>query len=253
MKKRILKGIKDGSKELLVFGKKMLSTALYFIVGGLYLIDWIFDAFYSMVAHFYKKINRRLQKVLFYLMIGLAIFGVYREFREPLIAETIVDKVEAKEVVEVPKNTKKEVVEIEVKKEEVKKVCELDEISCKIKATAERYGIDYKIAIAIARAEAGRDYTSNVARTKNNIGGIMYWDATQNKSVPRTFETLDAGIEYFVANLKNLYFDMGLDTLEEIQPKYCPIGAANDPNNLNSNWLRNTKAYYNELVKLEAK
>jgi hypothetical protein len=81
----------------------------------------------------------------------------------------------------------------------------------------------------------------------------MYWDATQNKSVPRTFETLDAGIEYFVANLKNLYFDMGLDTLEKIQPKYCPVGASNDPNNLNVYWLNNTKAYYDELVKLEAK
>ena len=43
------------------------------------------------------------------------------------------------------------------------------------------------------------------------------------------------------------YLDEGLTTLSEIQRKYAPVGTANDPANLNSNWLRNTTALYGEL------
>lgn len=257
MIKRILKGIKESLKELKII-KNIAANALYFAVATLYIIDLILDKIYDFIAAFYKSINKRLQKALFYLIIGIAVFGIYREFKEPLINQAIVERVEAKEpelalkienngVIETPEEVEA------IIEEPIEEACVFDEISCQIKETAQRYGIDYKIAISIAKAEAGNDYSSYAAKYKNNIGGIMYWDTTYNKSLPRTFESLEAGIEYFIANLKYLYFDMGLDTLEEIQPKYCPIGAANDPNNLNINWLRNTKAYYNELVRIESR
>ena len=60
-------------------------------------------------------------------------------------------------------------------------------------------------------------------------------------------EDLDKGIDFFVSNLKNNYIDMGLDTIELIQPKYCPIGAANDPKGLNKYWVGGVTKYYNEL------
>lgn len=245
MKKRILKGFEEGLKELINFIKKMFNTMIYFAVATLYLIDWILDSFYDFVAYFYKNINKRLQKTLFYLIICVAILGVYSRYENQNIEEVIINKVEAKELENAIKN-ENEVV-IEPTAAPVEDVCVFDEISCQIKEVAQRYGIDYKIAIAIAKAEAGSDYSSDAFVYKNNVGG------TFKNNVLRTFNTLEEGMEFFVANLKYLYFDMGLDTLEEIQPKYCPIGAANDPNNLNSNWLRNTKAFYNELVRLESR
>lgn len=124
------------------------------------------------------------------------------------------------------------------------KTCTYDSISCEIKEVAERYGIDYKLAIAIAKWETG-NYTSNAFVNKNNVGGLMYWDG--NKSVLQSFNSVGAGIEAFVSNLKRNYYDLGLDTVEEIQKKYAPVGAFNDPNNLNSNWVNGVKNIYNSL------
>ena len=62
-----------------------------------------------------------------------------------------------------------------------------------------------------------------------------------------TYNSLEEGIVAFLSNLKYNYFDIGLDTLEKIQPKYYLIGAENDPNNLNVNWLGGAKKMYNEL------
>ena len=120
--------------------------------------------------------------------------------------------------------------------------CSLDEISCKIKKYADNYGLDYKLAIAISKHETG-SYTSIAFKEKNNVGGMMYWNGS--KSVLKSFNTLDEGIEAFVKNLKINYIDMGLDTIELIQTKYCPIGV-ND-NGLNKFWVSGVKRYYEEL------
>ena len=63
------------------------------------------------------------------------------------------------------------------------------------------------------------------------------------------YNSLDEGIEKFLINLKNNYFDIGLTTLEKIQPKYCPIGAKNDPTGLNKHWLNGTNKMLEELRK----
>ena len=62
-----------------------------------------------------------------------------------------------------------------------------------------------------------------------------------------TYNSLDEGIEAFLINLKNNYFDIGLDTLDKIQKKYCPIGAKNDPTGLNKNWLNGVNKMYEEF------
>ena len=96
------------------------------------------------------------------------------------------------------------------------------------------------MSIAISKWETG-NYTSVAFRSKNNVGGMMC------SSGLITYGSLEEGIIAFLSNLKYNYFDIGLDTLEKIQPKYCPIGAENDPNNLNVNWLGGAKKMYNEL------
>lgn len=250
MIKRIFKGILESLKELRVvknFIKTIVKTCIYEIVGIIYTIDWFLDRFYDFMAGFYKKINKRLQKAILYLILALAVFGVYREFKEPLINGVLFDKVEAKEPVEVLKNENKEVIEVvveDIKKKDEIVVCNLDAVSCKIKEVADKYGIDYKLAIAISRWETG-NYTSYAFTNRNNVGGLMFWNGTRSEL--QTFNSLDAGIEAFVTLLKYNYIDLGLDTIEEIQKKYAPVGVANDPNNLNSNWVRGVTNLYNQL------
>lgn len=97
------------------------------------------------------------------------------------------------------------------------------------------------ISIAISKHETG-NYTSYAFKELNNVGGMMC------NSGLRSYDSLDDGIEAYLNNLKYNYFDIGLDTLEKIQPKYCPIGAANDPTGLNKYWLSGTQKKYNELI-----
>lgn len=118
--------------------------------------------------------------------------------------------------------------------------CKLDSTTCKIKRVAEKYGMDWKLAVAISKHETG-NYTSEAFKEKNNVGGMMC------NSGLISYSTLDDGIEAFVSNLKYNYIDEGLDTIEKIQPKYCPIGAANDPKGLNKYWVGGVTKYYNEL------
>ena len=118
--------------------------------------------------------------------------------------------------------------------------CTLDEVSCKIKKVAQDYGVDWRLAIAISMHETGK-YTSVAFNDNNNVGGNFRSGSLM------VFENLDKGIDFFISNLKNNYIDMGLDTIELIQPKYCPIGAANDPKGLNKYWVGGVTKYYNEL------
>lgn len=118
--------------------------------------------------------------------------------------------------------------------------CELDEVSCKIKEVADSYGIDWRLAVAISKHETGI-YTSEAFNKLNNVGGNFRNGHLMN------FNNLNEGIDFFISNLKTKYIDLGLNTIETIQPKYAPIGATNDSNNLNSYWVTGVTKYYNEL------
>ena len=116
--------------------------------------------------------------------------------------------------------------------------CTLDEVSCKIKKVAQDYGVDWRLAIAISMHETGK-YTSVAFNDNNNVGGNFRSGSLM------VFENLDKGIDFFISNLKNNYIDIGLDTIELIQPKYCPIGI-ND-NGDNKYWVSGVTKYYKEL------
>lgn len=120
--------------------------------------------------------------------------------------------------------------------------CTLDEVSCKIKEVAQNYGVDWRIAVAISMHETW-DYTSYIFKHQNNVGGM--WNGMKGEFY--SYDTLDDGIDAYISNLKTNYFDEGRTTIETIQPKYAPIGAKNDPNDLNSNWLPGVTRRYKEL------
>ena len=188
-----------------------------------------------------KKVKRTSITLFIGFMLGLIYSNIfintYAAEEEPVVAYK--EEVKEEEPVEETsqESTSEEVIEY---------TCYLDEVSCKIKQIAEQYEIDWKMAVAIAKHETG-NYTSYAFNTLNNVGGLMYWNGT--KSALQSFNSLEKGIEKFVSNLKYNYYNKGLDTIEEIQKKYAPVGAANDPNGLNNYWVSGVTRYYYSLEK----
>lgn len=109
-------------------------------------------------------------------------------------------------------------------------------------AAANRWKIDPVLMVAISAHETGRG-TSEKVQKLNNPGGLM-----EGGKVFLKFETLEAGIEHMAERLRKRYYDCGLTTAKTIQPKYCPVGASNDPTGLNSHWLTGVEKFYKEIL-----
>ncbi|OMC79608.1 hypothetical protein BSK62_13085 [Paenibacillus odorifer] len=107
-------------------------------------------------------------------------------------------------------------------------------------AAGKKYGIDPALLAAIAIHETGNG-TSSAVKNKNNVGGMMGSNGLM------TFSSLQEGIDKMASNLKRNYIDKGLTTIEQIQKKYAPLGAGNDPTNLNSHWVNGVTKYYKSL------
>lgn len=85
-----------------------------------------------------------------------------------------------------------------------------------IELKCDEYGIPSDIPLAIAKLETGH-FTSRAYKEGNNVGGMSIDEQ------PISYETLEEGVEAFVENLAENYFEEGLDTPEEIGEKYCPL------------------------------
>jgi len=108
---------------------------------------------------------------------------------------------------------------------------------------SEKYNVEYELLMAISIHETGH-FTSSAFKNKNNVGGNM-----TSKGL-RSFKTLEEGIMFFARNLRVGYLDKGLTTISQIQKKYCPIGADNDPNGLNHHWYKGVTKQYNKLKEI---
>lgn len=240
-KNRIKRRIKKEIKNLL---KTIYKSLIYIIVGLAYTIYKIIYSFNNLIAKLFMKLPRIAKVITIYSIIAFAYFGL----------STLITKDEIKVVsasTTITETIKEEIEEIEPIEEIIElpevKTCPYDEISCKIfDAGIEKELSDDEIlmAIAISKWETG-NYTSYAFKSLNNVGGMMYWNGS--KSVLQSFSSIDEGIEKYLNNLEKNYYNLGLDTLEEIQPKYCPIGADNDPNNLNQYWLDGVLNIYNKI------
>ncbi|RYD07207.1 hypothetical protein N752_01075 [Desulforamulus aquiferis] len=91
----------------------------------------------------------------------------------------------------------------------------------------EQYGIDPAFLAAVAMHETGNG-TSRAIRENNNVGGMM-----KPGGGLMSFSSISEGINAMASNLKQLYLDDGLYTISQIQKRYAPVGAGNDPTNLN--------------------
>lgn len=99
-----------------------------------------------------------------------------------------------------------------------------------------QYGIDPAFLASVAMHETGNG-TSNAIKSKNNVGGMM------GKNGLMSFSSIGSGISAMASNLKRLYIDQGLYTVSDIQKKYAPEGASNDPTGLNSFWTSGVSNY----------
>ena len=211
--------------ELLVY---LVTLIIKFVYGLVFKFD-------TVIAKLFMKLPRITKAVIIYVLILTFMLNLQQALEQKKPVKTIK---EIKIAYAEPK-VKEEI------KEEVKQEpnCNYDEVSCKIYNKAKELGMNEeqsKITIAISRWETG-NYTSSAFKSKNNVGGMMCQSGLIN------YNSLDEGIHAFVKNLKNNYFDIGLDTIDKIQSKYCPVGAKNDPNGLNKYWLNGVKEIYNTL------
>ncbi|MDY0407201.1 peptidoglycan DD-metalloendopeptidase family protein [Virgibacillus sp. 179-BFC.A HS] len=99
-------------------------------------------------------------------------------------------------------------------------------------------GIDPILFGAIALHETGYGTSSGVVN-KNNPGGIM--DPATDWQTLQHFPTLKDGLEAMAVTLYNRIIEDGLVTIEQLGEVYAPIGAKNDPNNLNQHWIPTMK------------
>jgi cell wall-associated NlpC family hydrolase len=99
-------------------------------------------------------------------------------------------------------------------------------------------GLDPRLLVAISGAETSFGTYGPSQTIHNPFGmgpGIVY-------------PTWPDAIAAAARNLGgNLYKGSGLVTIAQIQRRWAPLGAGNDPTNLNSHWYVNVSRYYSEL------
>ncbi len=100
-----------------------------------------------------------------------------------------------------------------------------------------RNGLDPRALVAIARHESALGTAGSGAAIHNAFG----WGPAI------AFLGWEDNIATVAASLATRYIGRGRDTLAEIQPIWAPLGATNDPTNLNSNWLTAVSGTYGDL------
>lgn len=101
-------------------------------------------------------------------------------------------------------------------------------------------GIDPVLMTAIALHETGNG-TSSAVVEKNNPGGLMGANGLF------VFDSLEEGIASMGKTLHNRIIQDGLVTIADLGSVYAPIGASNDPTNLNSHWVPNVTKVVSSL------
>ena len=244
--------MKKNKKKKLTFKRVLkitLRNTIYLIVAIAYLIYLLFKGINKLTIKLFNKLPKALKITLIYiLVIGNIpyIINVYNMIKsidfhkEVAIVETL--KTDIVDIIEVEKvETIEETETIEEVKNE--NICFLTDIECKIYNKALEKGMTENQAyllLAISKHETA-NWTSQVFKNKNNLGGL--YNGSQNTFY--SYDNLDSGVEAFVNLLQNRYFNKGLNTIEDIGNVYCPVGASNDPNNLNVNWIPKVTLFYN--------
>ncbi|HDP5852239.1 CHAP domain-containing protein [Staphylococcus pseudintermedius] len=109
---------------------------------------------------------------------------------------------------------------------------ELEGMSDKVVEIAKKNKVPPNLFMAIIASESmwGRGENATVQKNPLSVMGT--------KSIhDSTYSKIEDGLEDGAKNLYDLYISEGLTTPKEIGPKYAPIGASNDPSNMNARWV----------------
>ncbi len=97
---------------------------------------------------------------------------------------------------------------------------------------SQKYGLDYRLIIAIAQQE------SNLCK-KTPEGCFNCWGVGIHSRGTMCFNSYTEGIKWFAKYLKEEYIDKGMDTPEKMMPKYCPLSTGS--------WAFGVNQFMNEL------
>ena len=106
-----------------------------------------------------------------------------------------------------------------------------------IMRSANRYRVDPRLLVAISGGETSFG-TNGRGPAVHNAWGI---------GPGRAYGSWQEGIDAAAKLLRTGYLDKGLHSISAIQQKWAPLGAGNDPSNLNSNWTRVNGQFYADL------
>jgi Mannosyl-glycoprotein endo-beta-N-acetylglucosaminidase len=109
-------------------------------------------------------------------------------------------------------------------------------------AAGEKYQISPALLASISMHETGNG-TSNAAKYKYNVAGMM------GKNGLKTYDSIQESIFDMARNLRQNYLDKGKLTIAQIGAKYAPIGASNDPTNLNHHWVNGVQRNFDTFTK----
>ena len=233
--------------SILVKLVKGLIKAFALVIGQIAkMIYLIIRAFNNLNAKLFMKLPRLLRVAIIYLLIGLSIFAFEkpRVLIKEVLSSSIVEQVETLENEINIQNSQLEAKDKEI--ERLKVVANLKDIEKKIYNKALESDLTHEQAIlvvAISKHETG-NWTSSLYKESNNFGGI--YNSKEKKFY--SYESNEKGLQAFVNLLKNNYFGKGLNTIEEIGAKYCPVGASNDPKGINQHWVPKVTQYYNNYL-----
>lgn len=116
-----------------------------------------------------------------------------------------------------------------------------------------QYNVNPMLMAAIMKHETGNG-SSKVVVNADNPGGLVWYEGCPYPKfgIFIDYPTLEKGIEDMVRQLKVFYIDKGLTSIEQIQKKYAPLKADNDPTNLNVYWTPMVTKNYLKILE-EAK
>ena len=105
----------------------------------------------------------------------------------------------------------------------------------------QQYGINAAFLASICIQESGNG-RSNLAQTKNNVGGVRIPGSTQFK----TYNNVEECIMDMARFLKSGYADKGINTIASVGAKYCPSNDPTDVNGTNNRWGACVGNIYNQ-------
>lgn len=108
----------------------------------------------------------------------------------------------------------------------------LAEFSELIFDVSQRYGLDYRMIVAIAQQE------SNLCK-KSPVNCFNCWGAGIHSRGTMCFDDYPQGIEWMAKYLKEEYLDKGRQTVDQIMEKYCPLS--------NGSWAFGVKQFMAEM------